>query len=149
MVASVRKNEKGMTLLETVVALAIVFIVFLGLADAGLLVFDFNINNAIRDEGVKVTEMEMATVRGTSYSTLNDPVLYPDNVAKQSPNGSVVPRQIRGLTVNYAPRWTVIRLNADNLQVAINVAWQRSAWTSSGRALRNYSHQVTTIVRNR
>ena len=34
MVGPARKNEKGLTLLETVVALAIVFIVFLGLADS-------------------------------------------------------------------------------------------------------------------
>ncbi len=144
-----RKNEKGMTLLETIVALTIVFIVFLGLAEAGLLVFDLNINNAIRDEGVRVTEMEMATVRGTAYSTLNDTLLYPNGVPRQSPNGSVISRQLRGLTVNYAPTWTVTRFNDDILQVVITIAWQRSAWTPSGRTLRNYSHQVTTIVRNR
>jgi hypothetical protein len=51
--------------------------------------------------------------------------------------------------VNFTPTWNVTSLNADNLQVVINVAWQRSAWTPSGRALRNFSHQVTTIVRNR
>lgn len=139
MVESARKNEKGMTLLETLVALAIVFIVFLGLAETGLLVLEFNINNTIRDEGVRVTEMEMAQVRNTAFAAL--------------PTGATirpaVSRQVRGLTVNYTPTWNVTPLNADNLQVAINVAWQRNAWTPSGRKLRNYSHQVTTIVRNR
>lgn len=149
MVATARKNESGLSLLETLVALTILFIVFLGLADAGLLVLDFNINNAVRDEGVKVTEREMATVRETPYATLNDAGTYPEGVAVQSPNGIVVPRQIRGLTVNYAPTWTVTRLNSDNLQVAVNVTWTRNAWKPTGRELRNYSHQAITIVRNR
>jgi Tfp pilus assembly protein PilV len=139
MVGPARKNEKGLTLLETVVALAIVFIVFLGLAEAGLLVLEFNINNTIRDEGVRVTEMEMAQVRNTAFAAL--------------PVGATirptVSRQVRGLTVNYVPTWNVTQLNADNLQVAINVTWTRNAWTSSGRKMRDYSHQVTTIVRKR
>lgn len=139
MVGSARKNEKGVTLLETIVALAIVFIVFLGLTDAGLLALEFNINNTIRDEGVRVAEMEMAQVRNTAFSAL------PAGATTRS----AVPRQVRGLTVNYTPTWTITPLNADNLQVVINVAWTRNAWTPSGRKLRNQSHQVTTIVRNR
>lgn len=139
MVASVRKNEQGLSLLETLVALSIVFIVFLGLAEAGLLVFDLNINNALRDEGVRVTETEMAEVRTTPFSVL------PVGSTARPP----VSRQVRGVTVNFTPTWNVTALNADNLQVVINVAWQRSAWTPSGRVARNYSHQVTTIVRNR
>jgi len=139
MVGPARKNEKGLTLLETVVALAIVFIVFLGLAEAGLLVLEFNINSSIRDEGVRVTEMEMAQVRNTAFAAL--------------PSGATirpaVSRQVRGLTVSYSPAWNITQLNADNLQVAINVTWTRNAWTPSGRKMRNYSHQVTTIVRKR
>jgi len=134
-----RKNERGLSLLEMLVALSILFIVFLGLLEAGLLVFDFNITNALRDEGVRVTEMEMAEVRNTLFAAL--PV--------GSTTRPAVSRQVRGLTVNFSPTWNVTALNADNLQVVINVAWQRSAWTPSGRALRNFSHQVTTIVRNR
>jgi len=133
-----RKNERGLTLLETVVALAIVFIVFLGLTDAGLLVADYNINNTIRDEGVSVAEIEMATVRQTPYSTL---FAIPEGAPQPSPNGVVVSRQIRGLTVDFTPTWTLTHLNADNLQVVVNLGWNRR-----GRA---YSHQATTIVRNR
>ena len=132
------KNERGLTLLETVVALAIVFIVFLGLTDAGLLVMNHNINNTIRDEGVSVTQIEMSTVRQTPYATL---FAMPEGSPQPSPNGAVVSRQIRGLTVDYSPTWTMTHLNADNLQVVVNVGWNRR-----GRA---YSHQATTIVRNR
>lgn len=139
MAGPARKNEQGLSLLEVVVSLLIVFIVFLGLLEAGLLMFDFNIKNAIRDEGVRVTEMEMAEVRNTPFAAL--PV---GSTARPA-----VSRQVRGLTVTFSPTWDVTALSADNLQVAINVTWTRNAWTPSGRVLRNFSHQVTTIVRNR
>lgn len=126
-----RKSERGLTLLETVVALAIIFIVFLGLTDAGLLVVEHNIKNTIRDEGVSVGEAEIAAVREIPFSAV------PVGVTARP----VVTRQIRGLTMDYRPTWTVAVLNAGNLQVIVNVDWTRR-----GRA---YSHQATTIVRDR
>jgi len=126
-----RKNERGLTLLETVVALAIVFIVFLGLTDAGLLVVEYNINNTIRDEGVSVAESEMSEVRNRPFAALAVGVTA----------RPVISRQIRGLTVSYTPRWTITALNADNLQVVVDVGWTRR-----GNA---HNHQATTFVRNR
>ena len=131
MARSARKNERGLTLLETVVALAIIFIVFLGLTDAGLLVMEHNIRNTVRDEGVSVTEFEMAAVSNIPFAAL------PVGVTARP----VVSRQIRGLTMNYTPSWTITALNADNRQVVVNVGWSRRGKT--------YNHQATTIVRNR
>jgi len=131
MARSARKNERGLTLLETVVALGIIFIVFLGLTDAGLLVVEYNIRNTIRDEGVSVAESEMAAMRNIPFAALTVGVTA----------RPVVAQRIRGLTVNYTPSWTITTLNADNLQVVVNVGWNRR-----GKA---YSHQATTIVRNR
>lgn len=138
MVRSARKNERGFTLIETVVALAIIFIIFLGLTDAGLLVMNHNINNTIRDEGVSVTATEMSTVRQTPYTML---FAMPEGSPQPSPNGAVVTRPIRGLMVDFTPTWTLTHLGPDNLQVVVNVGWNRR-----GRA---YSHRATTIVRNR
>jgi Tfp pilus assembly protein PilV len=39
-----------MTLVEVLIALAITFIIFLGLSDAGLVVLNENIKNSLRDE---------------------------------------------------------------------------------------------------
>ncbi|MBP2683369.1 MAG: hypothetical protein H6Q79_1408, partial [Deltaproteobacteria bacterium] len=61
------KNDGGMTLIEVVVSLAIVFIVFLGMSAGGLLVLDQNIKNLMRDEAVSVAEMEMQRVRNTPF----------------------------------------------------------------------------------
>lgn len=135
---SARKNERGLTLLETLVALSIIFIVFLGLMETGLLSLEYNINNAVRDEGVSVAEMAMETARSMPF----------DNIAVLT-GTTIISRQIRGLSIDY--RWTpaVTMLNADTLQLAVNVTWQRNAWTPSGRVLRNYNHQVATLVRRR
>ena len=64
------KNRHGMTLVEVLVAMAIVFIVFLGMSSAGLVVLDQNIKNSQRDEAVSVAEMEMQQVRNTPFATI-------------------------------------------------------------------------------
>lgn len=124
-----RKNERGLTLLETVVALAIIFIVFLGLTDAGLLVLEYNINNSIRDEGVSVAATELAAAREIPFSSI------PVGVT----NRTAVNKQIRGLTVTYTPKWTVTALSTNTLQVVVDVTWTRRGKT--------HSHRATTLVR--
>jgi len=134
----VRKNSaSGMTLVEVLVAMAIVFIIFLGMSSAGLVVLDQNIKNSQRDEAGSVAEMEMQQVRNTPFSTLT---LAPDNVSVSIDN---VSRQIRGLNMNYGVWRTVNHLDGNNLQVAIRVTWNRI----ENHQTRSYDHTVLTIVR--
>ena len=124
-----------MTLVEVLVALAITFIVFLGLSGAGIFVMNENIKNLLRDEAVSVAGMEMEHVRNTPFNTL------------QSGAGttilSPVVRQIRGLTVNYGVTRTVTILDLNNLQVSINVTWTRT----ENNQTRSYNDNIATIVR--
>lgn len=133
------KNNGGMTLVEVLVAMAIVFIVFLGMSSAGLVVLDQNIKNSQRDEAVSVAEMEMQQVRNMPYNVLT---LATDNVSVSIDN---VSRQIRGLNVNYGVWRTVNHLNVNNLQVSIRVTWNRI----ENRQTKSYDHTVLTIVRLR
>jgi type II secretory pathway pseudopilin PulG len=128
-----------MTLIEVLVAMAIVFIVFLGMSSAGLVVLDQNIRNSQRDEAVSVAEMEMQQVRNTLFSTLTS---APDNVSVPIDN---VFRQIRGLTMNYGVWRTVNHLDVNNLQVSIRVTWNRI----ENNLTRSYDHTVIAIVRSR
>ena len=73
-----------MTLVEVLVAMAIVFIVFLGMSSAGLVVLDQNIKNSQRDEAVSVAEMEMQQVRNTPFDILD---LRPTHHADRSSSG--------------------------------------------------------------
>jgi Tfp pilus assembly protein PilV len=128
-----------MTLVEVLVALAIVFIVFLGMSSAGLVVLDQNIKNSQRDEAVSVAEMEMQQARNTPFNVLTS---ASDNVSVSIDN---VSRQIRGLNVNYGVWRTVNHLDVNNLQVSIRVTWNRI----ENQQTRSYDHTVLTIVRSR
>lgn len=133
------KDNVGMTLVEVLVAMAIVFIIFLGMSSAGLVVLDQNIKNSQRDEAVSVAEMEMQQARNTPFNVLT---LASDNVSVSIDN---VSRQIRGLNVNYGVWRTVNHLDVNNLQVSINVTWNRI----ENQQTRSYNHTVLTIVRQR
>lgn len=133
------KNNGGMTLVEVLVALAIVFIVFLGMSSAGLVVLDQNIRNSQRDEAVSVAEMEMQEARNIPFATIAN-----DN--------HIVYRQIRGLNVGYTVARTVANPNGttpatdpNNRRVTINVTWSRIV----NNQTRTYNHTVLTIVRSR
>ena len=97
------KNNGGMTLVEVLVAMAIVFIIFLGMSSGGLVVLDENIKNTQRDEAVSVAEMEMQKVRNRHSSA-----------AASTTTGRRKSRQIRGLTMDYAVGRTVSRLDVTN-----------------------------------
>jgi len=128
-----------MTLVEVLVALAIVFIVFLGMSSGGLVVLDQNIKNSQRDEAVSVAEMELQQARNTQFTVLASAT---DNLSVSIDN---VTRQTRGLNVNYGVWRTVNHLDANNLQVGIRVTWSRI----ENRQTRSYDHTVRTIVRAR
>jgi type II secretory pathway pseudopilin PulG len=122
-----------MTLVEVLVALAIVFIIFLGLSDAGLVVLNENIKNSMRDEAVSVAEQEMQAVRNIPFASLP--------VADNTITFTAPPRAIRGLSVPYTVTRAIRYLDPANRQVTITVGWTRLQ--------KSYSHQVTTIVRQR
>ena len=135
---TVSKNSaSGMTLVEVIIAMAIVFIVFLGMSSAGLVVLDQNIKNSQRDEAVSVAEMEMQQARNIPFAIIAD-------------NTHIVNRQIRGLNVGYTVARTVTNPNGttpandpNNRLVTINVTWNRI----ENQQTRTYNHTVLTIVR--
>jgi len=126
------KNNGGMTLVEVLVAMAIVFIVFLGMSSAGLVVLDQNIKNSQRDEAVSVAEMEMEKVRSIPFAAIDN-------------DSRIESRRIRGLNVGYNVVRTVLPLDSNNRRVTINVTWNRI----ENQQTRTYNHTVLTIVRSR
>jgi len=134
------KNNRGMTLVEVLVAMAIIFIIFLGMSSAGLVVLDQNIKNSQRDEAVSVAEMEMEDVRSIPFATIAN-----DN--------HVATRKIRGLNVAYNVVRTVanpdgtttLPLDPNNRRVTVSVTWTRI----ENQQTRTYNHTVLTIVRLR
>lgn len=131
------KNNGGMTLVEVLVAMAVIFIVFLGLNGAGLIVLDQNIRNALRDEAVNVAEMEIRAVRDLPFASLP--------VTDNTTSVIVPPRQIRGLSKTYNVTRNVWYIDPDNRQVEIVVSWQHR----ENNQLRNNTFRQSTIVRRK
>lgn len=130
------RNDAGMTLVEVLVAIAIVFIIFLGLSDSGLVVLDRNIKNSIRDEAVAVADNVMQQARNTPF----------DNLAAGPPTVPyVVFRPIRGLNQRFDATRTVVPIDSQNMEVTIDVAWVRKEYGQD----KNYTHRIMTIVRQR
>ena len=128
-----KNSASGMTLVEVLVALAIVFIVFLGMSSGGIVVLDQNIKNSQRDEAVGVAELELQKVRNLPF----------DNVVSDAVPRHVF-RQIRGLNMDYTVNRTVLVLDPQNKQVTDVVSWTRR----ENNTQKVYTHQVMTIVRS-
>ena len=126
-----KNSASGMTLVEVLVSLVIVFIVFLGLSSSGLVVLNENIKNELRDEAVSVADSAMQDARSALFDNLA--TLPADNVL----------RQVRNVNRPFTVTRTVASLDGDNKQVTIDVAWTRI----EGSQTRSYSHQVVTIAR--
>jgi hypothetical protein len=122
-----------MTLVEVLVALAITFIIFLGLSDAGLVVLNENIKNSIRDEAVSVAEADVQAVRNIPFASLPTA----DNTVTFTPP----PRMIRGLNATYSVTRSIRYLDPENRELTVNVDWTRQQ--------KSYNHRVITIVRQR
>lgn len=133
------KDNDGMTLVEVLVAMAIIFIIFLGMSSGGIVVLDQNIKNSQRDEAVSVAEEKMEEVRNIPFAAIAN-----DN--------QIVTRRIRGLNVAYNVVRTVANPNGstpatdpNNRRVTINVTWNRI----ENQQTKTYDHTVLTIVRIR
>jgi type II secretory pathway pseudopilin PulG len=127
----VTKYNGGMTLVEVLVSLVIVFVVFLGLSASGLVVLNENIKNELRDEAVSVADKAVQDARHTVFDNLA--TLPADNVL----------RLVRNVNRPFTVTRTVANLDGDNKQVTIDVAWTRI----EGSQTRSYTHQAATIVR--
>jgi type II secretory pathway pseudopilin PulG len=126
-----KNSASGMTLVEVLVSLVIVFIVFLGLSSSGLVVLNENIKNELRDEAVSVADNAVQDARRVLF----------DNLVTL-PAGNVL-RQVRNVNRPFSVTRTVTILDGDNRQVTINVGWTRT----EGGQTQSYSHQAVTVVR--
>ncbi len=128
------KSNAGLTLIEVLIAMAIAFIIFLGITNAGLVVLDQNIKNMQRDEAVVVADNVIQLIRRTPLTAMGT-LPFPDNVF----------RQVRGINQSYRVTISDNVLDVNNHAVTVNVAWTRYEYGLP----RQFSHSVMTIVRNR
>ncbi|MCL1927054.1 MAG: prepilin-type N-terminal cleavage/methylation domain-containing protein [Syntrophorhabdaceae bacterium] len=130
------KNNKGLTLIEVMVSMVILFIFFWGINAGGLIVLDENIKNEQRDEAVSIAEETMLRMRNTPYVDLAPKY---NNVTDN------VFRRVRGKDRSYSIRRTV-DVKGDLTELGVIVTWNRNDGRVGNRS-RQYNHVLNTIVR--
>jgi len=139
MAHSVLLNKKGVTLIEMMISLVILLIVSLALMQTSLLGMKTNVQNAVRDEAVNITEMRMNQLRSLSFPVPDGPTN--DLTATTNALDTAVTRTFRGFTATYTPRRTVTDLNEESKQITVSVSWLFGG--------KSYTHTVTTIMRKK
>lgn len=134
-------NEKGMTLIEVLIALVILLIASVALMQTALLGISMNVQNAMRDEAVNVAEMRMNDLRNVPFPV--PPVT--NELTATDTNGVIeagITRNLRGFSITYIPTRTVTDINASSQQskqVSVSLSWSYKGQT--------YTHGITTILR--
>ncbi|MBI4697932.1 MAG: prepilin-type N-terminal cleavage/methylation domain-containing protein [Nitrospirae bacterium] len=144
----VRLNNRGLSLIEVMVAMVVFLLVSLALMQTALLSIDSNMRNLLRDEAVNIAEMRINESRNIDFDTLaTDTNVNTVNLtACQSAPFSqltypvAVARNFRGITgFSYGTQRTVTTLDADNKSLTMLVRWDYKNECSE--------HRVSTIVR--
>ncbi len=130
---SVISNNKGVSLIETLIAMVVLLLVFLALMQTALVSINVNAANLLRDEAISIAEGRMNEARNIPFDSV---VTIP---------AETVRKKIRALKDPSEPdedfpftvTRTVNNLSGDNRQITILVGWQ---WQGQ-----NYTHSITTM----
>ncbi|MBI5676463.1 MAG: type II secretion system protein [Nitrospirae bacterium] len=138
------QNNKGLTLVELLIALVITLVLFLALMQTALLSINTNTMNSLRDEAVRIAEMRANEARNSSFDDLesdagdNCPDVF--TVPPLSDNGVLIERNIRNISnFDFCTHMEVADIG-DNKRVDITVGW---LWKAVP-----YTHNISTIVRS-
>ena len=157
------RGDRGVTLVEVLIAMTILLIVFMGLIQASVLAIGANMRNEIRDEVVSVASQELTRLRNLPFTHADLTPTYvncdanpPDfnnnrnnNAISTLVNAGGSNRQIRNLNVtdilepagnaNIGLRRDVCNLvDADHKVITVRINWQ---WQGEVSAI---PHRVST-----
>lgn len=135
------KNNKGVSLVEVMVALLVALLVFFAMMQTALVGIDSNVRNLLRDEAVSVAQERMDAARNAVYASLvsgNQTVRRnirnlkdPDNPSENIPfNTTTTVAELDG-------DGNLLTDDSNNKQINILVTWQ---WKGT-----NYTHSITTV----
>ncbi len=120
------KNRKGFTIIESLVAIAILSILLLGILASIIVIMDYTTRNLLREEAVKIAEEYADKYRSYPVSLL--------------PNSKeiTVKRKIRNFDVDYTVKIKSTSVNPQLKQLTITVEWQYKGKT--------YTYKIETLV---
>ncbi len=136
--AVVIRNDKGMTLIEVLIAMTLLAIAFTGLIQSMLVAINTNVMIELREDAVAIADQRMTELRNTPF-----PVPPATNDLSDTPPSGVVEasvtRMVRSVSQTFTLARTITPVTANSKQVVIIVGWNyRGA---------NYQHTVSTVIR--
>lgn len=130
------RDNKGMTLVEVVIALTVLLIVLLALMQTALVSIDANMINVLRDEAVSMAEERMNEARNIPF----------DDLVVGTTDVSPPAKSIRNIaSFSYTVSRTITSAGLDAMQIGITVTWEWKEKTGANA----YTHSISTIVRRR
>ena len=139
----VLNDNKGLTLVEVLIAMVVFLLVSLAMMQTALVGIDSNMRNILRDVDVNVTDMRINEARNVPFASLvSDAADVP------------ITREVRSIAggVTFATRVIVTELDGDgNLgtddantkQINVTTTWEwRDNTVASGNA---FTHRISTI----
>jgi prepilin-type N-terminal cleavage/methylation domain-containing protein len=161
---TVNLNDRGLTLVEVLIASLITLILFMALMQTALLSIDVNAGNALRNEVVSIAEERMREIRdiGSSddFNALSSDPTDPDLDGADCPaefvtdfgtDGRLIQRPFRNVDeFDFCTNLTCVELGGDSdcatfdagvdiRQINITVGW---IWLEE-----DYMHRISTIMR--
>ncbi len=134
------KDNRGLTLIEVLMAMLVSFIVFLGLTETIVVAVRANVRNALRGEAMRVAEEEINEIRTTPFDNVfNGSALVPaeDNVS----------RTYRLMNKQYRVTRNVTDIDSSMKQVVVTVFWSRGNEIDNSSLTEHTA--FTTILRKR
>jgi type IV pilus assembly protein PilV len=137
-------NENGYTLIEVLIAMMILAIVSVGLMQSQLLVMQKNVENALREDAVRLAEQKVSELCSG-----------PGGFDGPNPDGSNIDLVVTAGAVDLPDVVRTIRNTTVTFHVQKNVAWLDDGHTNKLLTVtvswmfrnRSYSHTVPTTVR--
>jgi len=155
------KNDKGVSLVEVMIALVVLLLVFIGLIQAALLGIDHNMRNILRDEGVAMATSRMEQERNINFVNLasdTSAIAAGADCPAAFTVGNVVKKNVRRIAgKDFCITVTCVEQtqknidgvsvgdndcttdDADTKQITVSVGWR---WKEE-----DYTHTVSTLRR--
>jgi prepilin-type N-terminal cleavage/methylation domain-containing protein len=153
---SARLNNRGLTLVEIMIALTLLLLVSMAMMQTALVGIGANMQTVLRDEAVRIAETRMNEARNLQFDESGSQLVsdtadaisdagfaivscQAPPVSDATPYPVVVERKFRNMAVSFGTRRTVTVLDEDHAEVSVLVRWE----------YRNmcYSHQVNALIK--